>query len=364
MRPIWTRRAVLRAASLTAVATPLFSAPGKTTVEIRGDAFWVNGKPTYPGRTYQGMKIEGLLMNSRMIQGIFDDENPETVARWKYPDTGKWDPERNTREFLAAMPEWRRHGLIGFTIGLQGGSPEGYSKAQPWRNSAFAEDGSLKPAYMARLKRILDRADELGMVPIINYFYFGQDEHIRPAAIPAAAENATKWLLEQGYRNVIVDLVNECDNRAYDQEALKAANIHTLIDHVRSIRVNGRSLAVGTSFNGGRLPTHAVVRASDFILLHGNGVSNPLRIAEMVEIVRHMPDYRPMPILFNEDDHFDFDKPVNNMMQAVSRYAGWGYFDPGKNDYNDGYQSVPTRWDLNNERKKAFFALLKEVTGG
>ncbi len=31
-----------------------------------------------------------------------------------------------------------------------------------------------------------------------------------------------------------------------------------------------------------------------------------------------------MPILFNEDDHFDFDRPENNMMAAVSEYASWG----------------------------------------
>jgi hypothetical protein len=70
-----------------------------------------------------------------------------------------------------------------------------------------------------------------------------------------------------------------------------------------------------------------------------------------------------MPILFNEDDHFDFDKPVNNMMQAISEYASWGYFDPGKSDYVDGYQCPPVNWGINTERKKAFFGLLKEVTG-
>ncbi len=100
----------------------------KTTVSIVGDAFHINGKPTYEGRTWKGKKIEGLLFNSRMVQGIFDDLNPETRDRWAYPDTGKWDAERNTREFIAAMPEWRRHGLLCFTINLQGGSPQGYSR--------------------------------------------------------------------------------------------------------------------------------------------------------------------------------------------------------------------------------------------
>ena len=114
------------------------------------------------------MRIEGLLMNSRMVQGIFDDLNPDTRGRWAYPDTKRWDAERNTREFIAAMPEWRRHGLLSFTINLQGGSPQGYSQEQPWHNTAFQPDGSLRPDYLGRLERILDRADELGMVAIVG----------------------------------------------------------------------------------------------------------------------------------------------------------------------------------------------------
>src|SRR5208337_1112527 len=109
----------------------------KTTVSIAADLFHINGHPTYAGRSWNGQPIEGLLFNSRMVQGVVDDLNPETASQWAYPDTGKWDPERNTNEFIAAMPEWRRHGLLAFTLNLQGGSPEGYSKQQPWENSAF-----------------------------------------------------------------------------------------------------------------------------------------------------------------------------------------------------------------------------------
>jgi hypothetical protein len=106
-----------------------------------------------------------------------------------------------------------------------------------------------------------------------------------------------------------------------------------------------------------------VAAASDFLLLHGNGVTNPERIAEMIRQARQLPTYRPMPILFNEDDHFDFEKPVNNMLKALEGYASWGYFDPGKSDYSDGYQCPPVNWGINSERKSAFFRLLKEVTG-
>src|SRR5262249_19714093 len=165
---------------------------------IVGDAFHINGQPTYPGRTWQGHKIEGLLLNSRMVQGIFDDLNPETAKQWAYPDTGRWDADRNTREFVAAMPLWRPHGLLAFTIDLQGGSPQGYSKDQPWHNSAIAADGSLRPDYLQRLAQILDKADELGMVAIVGIFYFGQDQRLEnEAAVKRAVDNTVDWVFDR-----------------------------------------------------------------------------------------------------------------------------------------------------------------------
>jgi len=334
-------------------------APGRrTVVSIRGDAFLINGKPTYAGRTWQGKKIEGLLLNARMVQGTFDDLNPETVGRWAYPDTKKWDPERNNREFLAAMPEWRRHGLLAVTLNLQGGSPEGYSNKQPWHNSAITETGGLRPDYLARFERILDRADELGMVAILGIYYFGQDERLKDeAAVVRGLDAALDWVQAKGYRNVIIEVNNEVNVR-YDHAILKPDRIHELIDRVRS-----RGLPAGTSYGGGTIPKENVVRASDFLLIHGNGVKDPEKIAEMVRKTRAVPGYRAMPILFNEDDHFDFDRPMNNFVAAVGEYCGWGYFDPGKNNYQDGYQSPPVRWDLNTDVKRGFFAKLKEITG-
>lgn len=349
---------------LSLAATPLVRAAARRTeITVEGEQFLINGRPTYAGRYYRGMKIQGLLMNARLVQGIFDDLNPQTRSRWAYPDTGVWDPERNTREFIAAMPEWRRHGLLSFTINLQGGSPQGYSREQPWHNSAIEADGSLRPDYMARLERILDRADELGMAPIVGVFYFGQDERIRDEkAVRRALENAVRWILEKGYRNVLLEVNNECNVR-YDHAILQPARVHELIELAKGIRVGGRRLLVGTSYGGGTVPKPNVVAVSDFLLMHGNGVSDPRRIAEMVREARQVPGYRPMPILFNEDDHFDFDKPYNNMIAAVSEYASWGYFDPGQSNYRDGYQCPPVNWGINTERKRQFFALLKEMTG-
>ena len=335
----------------------------RTEVSINNDMFLINGRPTYEGRYWYGWRIEGLLFNARLIQGIFDDLNQETVSKWAYPDTGKWDAQRNTREFMAAMPAWRAHGLLGFTINLQGGSPEGYSRIQPWHNSSFNSDGSLRADYMARLEKILDFADKLGMVAILGLFYFGQDERLKDEdAVVRAVDNAVGWVLERGYKNVLIEVNNECNVR-YDHEILRPERVHELIQRVKEHSHNGRRLLVSTSYGGGTVPLENVVRSADFLLMHGNGVSEPERLADMVRQARAVPGYRPMPILFNEDDHFDFEAPLNNMLASVSEYASWGYFDPGKSDYLDGYQCPPVNWQINTPRKKAFFGKLKEITG-
>lgn len=348
--------------SFQAIANP----PKRTTkVSIKGEQFYINGQPTFKGRVWNGHKIEGLLPNSRMVQGIFDDRNPETRAQWAYTDTKQWDANRNTNEFLAAMPVWKQHGLLAITLNLQGGSPQGYSKDQPWYNSAFNEDGTWEPQYFTRLQRILDKADELGMVVILGYFYFGQDERLKDeAAVIRAVDGATDWILEQGYQNVLVEINNECNVR-YDHAILKPDRIHELIRRVKSKKVKGRRLLVSTSYGGGAIPQPNVVQEADFLLLHGNGVKDPAKITDMVKKTRAVTGYQPMPIVFNEDDHFDFDQPMNNFVAATQAYASWGFFDYRMKDegFDDGYQSVPVNWSISSPRKRGFFEKLKEIVG-
>jgi hypothetical protein len=346
-------------------AAPVAPARG-TAVSIKGDSFLINGQPTLKGVRWRGYRVEGLLPNSRMVQGVFDDLNPETRGRWAYPDTRAWDPQRNTREFVAAMAGWRRHGLLAVTLNLQGGSPEGYSKDQPWHNSAFAADGSLRPDYMARATLILDEADRLGMAVILGLFYFGQDERLRDeAAVIRAVDETVGWVLDQGYRNVLVEINNEC-NINYDHRILQPDRVHELITRAKGITRGGRRLIVSTSYGGGTLPGDGGRAASDLVLLHGNGVTNPDRIAEMVRRTRAMPAFTPKPIVFNEDDHYDFEKPWNNFVAATSEHASWGFFDYRRTgeSVDEGYQSVPVNWGMSSARKRGFFTLLREMTDG
>ena len=343
----------------------------QTIVSIEGGDFLLNGRPTYSGRSFDGMPVQGLLFNSRMVQGIFDDRNPETRARWNYPD-GPWDAERNTREFIDAMPLWRAKGLLAFTINLQGGSPEGYSRSQPWITSAFETDGTMRPDYMSRLERILDRADALGMVAIVGFFYQGQERRMNDEqSIVRAADAAMDWLIAKRYTHVLIEVANEADNAGFTHDIIKpAGRAVELIDRLKN-RSAGKvaspavRLLVSTSLNGGVVPSDSLVKAVDFVLLHGNGVRDPARITQMVEETRKLPSYRGQPIVFNEDDHFDFGKPDNNLLAALRARASWGYFDyrMAGEGFDDGYQSVPVSWTISSPRKRAFFELVERVTG-
>ena len=337
-----------------------------TVVSIKDEKFLINGRPTYQGISWQGLPIEGLLLNSRMVQGIFDDKNPVTAKRWKYPDTQKWDPDRNTDEFVKAMDEWYARGLISSTINLQGGSPVGYGRID-CINSSIKPDGELDNKYMGRIEKILNRANEKGMIVILGIFYFGQDQNIKDeAAVKKGVENTVDWLFEKNYRNVIIEINNECNIKDYDHDILKPERVHELISFAKSKIKNGYRYLVGTSYGGGTVPLENVVAVSDFILIHGNGVEDPAGITEMVKETRAVKGYKPMPIIFNEDDHFDFDKPVNNFTEAIKVYASWGYFDyrmKGEG-FDDGFQSLPVNWSISSQRKKAFFDKLEEITGG
>jgi hypothetical protein len=349
------------------IATTPCSLVSQTIVGIRGESFLINGEPTYKGRSWNRLPIEGLLFNARMVQGIFDDSNAETQTLWQYPDTHVWDPDRNTNEFVEAMDDWRAHGLLAFTLNLQGGSPTGYGN-KGWINSAFERNGNLKHDYCMRLDRILKKADTLGMVVVLGLFYFGQDQELADeTAVIHAVDNTVDWLFDAGYRNVIIEINNECDVSSYDHAILKPGRVHELIERVRAKQRNGYRFLVGTSFKGRSIPIPRVIEASDLILLHGNGAGDPAMITDMIVKTRQIEGKRRIPIVFNEDDHFDFDKPLNNFVAAIQSYASWGFFDyrlNGETDMHQGFQSVPVDWRISSERKKGFFTLLKEVTGG
>jgi hypothetical protein len=350
--------------------TPALAAGHSTVVSIRGDAFLINGTPTYPGRSYKGSKVEGLLFISRMANAIIDDHNPETRGVWAYAD-GPWDPERNTNEFIANLPRYRSHGLTAVALNVQGGSPIGYGWHQPWHTSGFAPEGNLLPAYRARLKRVIEAADAAGMVVNLGLFYLSSTPALNgEAAVIRATDEVTDFLCEGGYTNVIVEVGNEIDIPRWPYEIIKSARSHELVERIQNrsrgkIANPGKRLLVSTSFATRDVPLPSLLKVADYVLYHGNGLRTPQDVHARARELRALPGYRGQPLLINEDDHFDFDKAENNMLASVQEYSGWGFFDYRqiRERFEDGYQSLPVDWGINSERKKGFFSLLAVVTG-
>ena len=338
----------------------------KTVVEIKGDQFFVNGKPTYQGRHWNNYKIEGLLINARLVQGIFDDLNPQTVNQFAYPDTKKWDAERNNREFVTAMSEWHSYGLNCFTLNMQGGSPSGYGNSA-CLNPGYNQDGSLMIPYMNRLDNILRKADDLNMVVILGLFYFGQDQYLtNEKAIKNATLNVINWLFDKGYHNVLIEIANETNSKTYDHKILQPKRIHELIELVKTTNRNGYRYLVGTSFGGKVIPTANVVVSSDFLLIHGNGATESSQIQRLIDDTRRVSGYRLIPVINNEDDHYNFNNEDNNFIVSIKNYCSWGYFDyrfKGENELKDGFQSIPVDWGIHSSRKKEFFDKVMEITG-
>ncbi len=349
-----------------------------TEVQIDSTKFLINGEPTYAGITDRGRPIEGLLFNSRMVQAIFDDENPDTAVHWRYPDTGVWDPDRNTDEFCAMLPTYRRHGLLGVTVGLQGGGaiyrPEVYDS---YVNSAFTPDGELKPAYCERLQRVLDAADQAGMVVIVNYFYGRQAQKLKgDPALVHATETATDWLLRTGHRNILVDVYNEFTTG----EALtQSRRIHELIECVQHTTLHNRRLLTSASIMPGRpVAWDRWADLVDFFLPHGNDSWSTKLRRELQELkASDAFQARLRPIMINEDSMY-----VTNLEVAIDEYVSWGLYiqgfgcggwDHGRYEWTrhdrertyeqlSGFQTVPVNWSINTGIKRDFFYRLANIT--
>lgn len=334
-----------------------------TKIGIEGEKFLLGGVPTHAGCRFRGRSIEGLLFVSRMANAIVNDRNPGTIGVWDYAD-GPWSAERNTREFIAAQPAYKRCGLDAVAVNLQGGSPQGYSWHQPWKLSGFAPDGAPYPDALDRLDQVLRAADALGMVVNLGLFYGAAARSLAgEAAVVRAATEACDWLAAGGFGNVLLEIGNEIDIPAFSHDIIKPPRCGELIALAKA-RAPG--IAVSTSFKGGVVPPDHLMAASDYILLHGNRVDHPDGIRAQVAATRASGAYRGQPIFFNEDDHYDCDAPDNNFVAAVEGGAGWGFFDYRRirEGFAEGYQSLPVDWGINSERKRGFFRLLAEMTGG
>ena len=259
---------------------------------------------------------------------MFDDLNPETRGPLGLPRHGRWDPgpqHPRVRRRDARVARARPARLHPQPPGRQ---PPGLLEGPALAQLRLHADGTLRAAYMARLERSSTRPTA------------GHGRHPRPLLLrPGRAACATRrpssgrstrrvsWILERGLperargdqqrvqrrglrprhpaarRGIPTDRTGEAHTASADAGSWSA-------------RATGATDPEGERRPRGRFPPDARQRRERPRPHRRDGRRRAAT-----------PGYPPMPILFNEDDHFDFEKPRNNFAAATSAYASWGFFD-------------------------------------
>lgn len=316
---------------LAIVFPPAGAFTPRTRVSIRRGRWHLNGAVTYPGS-----RAEGLLMNVRMVNAVFEDR-----AR------SGFDPEANTDRFLVWLPDYVAHGVRAFTVCLQGGFP-GYEGAL---NSAFNADGSLREEYLARVRRVIEACDRLGACVIVGCFYQRQDQVLRDeAAVRAGVVNVARWVQRSGYTNVLLEIANEYPHDGFDHRLLRTPEGEAEL--VRLAKRTAPGILVSTSGIGDGRLDDAVARAADFLLIHFNGVP----VSEIPARIAAVRSYGK-PIVCNEDAK-EGEEAARAAEASVANGASWGLMLEERNQHH------PFTWSGAADDPVVYATLKKLTTPG
>ncbi|MBP7402924.1 MAG: hypothetical protein KBA30_09940 [Clostridia bacterium] len=325
---------------------------GKTVLDIRGGRFFINGRETHSdpsGTSGTEAPARGRLPNARFIQGIFDDASGRgRYARFGYD---RFDPEENTDRLIAALPAWRSHGLLAFTVGFQGGGPCFTMDSATIDNNPFGSDGlRLDKAYAARMDRLIRAADALGMVVIVSFFYFMQSCRLQDdIAVLDAVQTGARFLRDGGYTNVILEVANEHDLPApCGRNHPQILTSEGMVSLIHLAREASGGLPTGCSRRGGSVDPD-ICAASDVVLIHGNGCTRQGLHDLILRAHRYAPD---KPVVCNEDS-----PALGQMDVALRAGASWGYYN------NLTKQEPPADWGITPGEDR-FFALRTARSAG
>ena len=268
-----------------------------TRVGIVAGRWHINGE-----LTCRGTRAEGLLLNVRMVNATFEDSNRPS-----------FDAEANTDAFIAHVPDYVAHGVLAFTLNLQGGMP-GYEGAA---NSAFNPDGSLRSPYLKRVQRVIEACDRHGAVVILGCYYQRQDQVLQDEeAVRAGVVNVVNWIQAVGFRNVVLEIANEFGHSGFDHRILKTADGQVTLIQLAKQTAPGLLVSTGGLGDGAQ---HALVaEASDFLLIHFNST-------HMEDIPRRIVSLKPYgkPIVCNEDQKTG-EAGAKAAELCVANSASWG----------------------------------------
>jgi hypothetical protein len=324
-----------------------------TDIKIINGKFYVNGAISNCGSP---------LSEGRLV-GVFTD-------MCAFFDANITDIDKNKREFIENLGEWKKSGVDLITVGLQSPNPfrEYYKKAReqdkeknlPFESSAIKRDGSLNLGYLENSREIIEAADNMGFAVLVNILSPSCEDIFEDEfAILNGTLNAAGWLAGQGFSNVIVN-ITDVAHTFYKSSVLKDGRIIKVLKSVRQKVKEKLILGAGIkSFtNISAKNMREYIELSDFIPLHANYTKsnhNTKRMLEKIYFVREKMRAagREIPVIIAKGD--DLSEKYNsygknNLLESLENGASWCYYD------KDGFVIMPVSWDKNSsDEKKRFF---------
>ncbi len=195
---------------------------------------------------------------------------------------------------------------------------------------------------------MIEASDRSGLVVILGCFYQRQDQVLADeTAIRAAVVHVARWIRDQGYRNVVLEIANEFDHSGFDHRLIRSVSGE--IELIKLAKKTAPELLVSTSGLGhGRYP-EAVAEAADFLLIHFNGTplkEIPARIAALKRFGK--------PVVCNEDEKIG-GQGAQAAARSVASGASWGFMSEKVN------QHFPFTFEGRSD-DPAVYAKLKELT--
>lgn len=316
-----------------------------TVLTIDGTKFRINGELIYSEIPNSNPRTHGMLMNNRFIQGIFDTTNPDLFKRYNKD----FDAETNTNEMIAALPQWYAKGLRAITVGMQGGGSCFSIKGQDLGNNPYSEDGlTIDPAYLARLDKVIEACDKIGMVVIVSYLYGFNAVQLKYAqTIINIVKTMSTYLKDKGYKNVIIEIANENNINTFKPLPI-VQNPHGMVSLINFAKECCGGIPVGCSGGGGYV-NEEICRASDVAIIHGNGES---RGKFYNHILRTKGYSGNKPVIINEDS-----QAIGQLQVCEELQTSWGYYN------NMTKQEPPTYWEITKGEEEYFCWRMAHMIG-
>lgn len=144
----------------------------------------------------------------------------------------------STNDLIKYLDQYKSYGVNTVSVFIMGsryGNIKGY-----------LEDGSLNPKYSKRLAKIIKAADKRGMIVLVGCLYWGGStakwETWTQKDANNAVANTVKWLSDNNFRNVFIDV----DNEGMAKRA-KGFNTTEMVEVAKEV---DSSICIATNFKG------------------------------------------------------------------------------------------------------------------